>query len=506
MPQIVLINPFITTKENARLFPPEPLGLLYLASYFNMRKNETGISADITILDACLEGSLQCFPSGYGYRSGLSDEELFKRLMPFQADIIGISSNFTSYVQDTIKIAEIARSACPGARIVVGGSHATIDHLKLVANTNIDIVVRSEGEVTFFELVQSILYKKSLRDIAGITYKNDGIPRTNADREFISDLDSLPIPDRTLIDYEKYISRARFANVIGYRNAKIFSSRGCPYKCVFCSTRAVWRNKWRCRSSESILREIQYLQNNYTADEITFEDDQFLGSRDRIIELCDKLSILKNKIHFAVPPGISPALLDAHLLKKMKNAGFYRVTLSIDAGNQEMLRFTKKPVNLSKMRDLVKTANKLGLWTCATFVLGFPDEDEESINKTISFAYGLHLDFITFYTAQPHLGSALYDIYKERGLLDNVFFTDGHVTYDSYIGTNVLSAKRLNQIRNKAESGYILRHLLHFLNPAYFFLEFLPKFNSSTGLLYFLRLLRALLMKRINFVFLNRFQ
>lgn len=492
--RILLINPFVTAVSPARQSPPESLGLLYIASYFNAVKERYGIDAEIQIFDAQREGAAHTVPTERGFRSGMTDSEVLTRLTALAPDIVGITNNFTSFVADALTVAALAKKANPSCTVILGGAHATIAHTSLVLDANVDIVVRSEGEVSFVETVQA-LPTAGLTAVAGITWKCNGKAVVNPDRPFIDDLDTLPIPDRSLIPYEAYIANQHFANVLGRRNAKIFSSRGCPYKCVFCSTREVWRNKWRGRSAANILAEIEYLVERYGVDEITFEDDQFMGSRDRIRELCERIISRKLNIHFAVPSGISPALVDRDILSLMKRAGFYRVTFSIDAGHADALRFTHKPVRLERMRDLIRSANGLGLWTAATFIVGFPDETEDAIKQTIRFSYGLKLDFITFYVAQPHLGSELHDIYRARGLIGDDAAMKGHSTFESVVGTHTISAARLQQIRDRAESRYIIVHILHLFDPRYVIREFLPKISDPTGIRYFFMLIGALAIK-----------
>jgi radical SAM superfamily enzyme YgiQ (UPF0313 family) len=273
--------------------------------------------------------------------------------------------------------------------------------------------------------------------------------------------------------------------------ATIFTARGCPFRCIFCSTQKVWGNEWRARNPEKILEEIEYLMGTYSVKEVSFEDDQFIGDRNRVKNLCRLIIQRKLNITFIVPPGISPALLDEETLDLMQKAGFYRICFSIDVGTPAAQRYVRKPIKLERMRALIRRANSNGLWTYATFVIGFLNETVEDIHQTIAYAYSLRLDGVIFYIAQPHLGSELYDVYLKEGLIDEKIIQSHH-SFDwgeSLFGTKHISAAEMEALRNSAARGYFKCHLQHFLNPVYVIREFLPKISSPRKLAYFARLL-----------------
>jgi len=485
---VLLINPYLTTDENNRLFPIEPLGLLYLATYAKRKIGRFNLDIEIGILDAQMEGDKFCIKLDRGYRSGLNDLQLQNKLRQYKPNIIGISNNYTAHTKDILEISKIVKETCQESLLVIGGAHATIAHNDLIKHKEIDIVARGEGETTFWEIIQTTYKKNDYENILGITYKKGNKIKINPDRPIIEDINTLPIPDRSLISYEKYLSHNDYYLTMNKPVGTIFSSRGCPFKCIFCSTQKVWTNKWRGRSPENIINEIEYLKNNYNIKEICFQDDQFMGNNKRVIELCNWIVKKKLKLSFIVPPGISPILINEDVIDAMVKAGFYRICLSIDVGTETAKVFVRKPIKLEKMRNIIKKANSKGLWTYATFVIGFPYQTEEDINKNIEFAYNLHLDFLRFYIAQPHLGSDLYDIYKKRKWLDKEAVEDYHSVFDSLFGTENISAKRLKELRDSAENKYLKFHLRHFFKPLYIIQEFIPKIFSLKRFLYFVRL------------------
>lgn len=485
--KILLISPYKTSSENKREYSLEPLGLLSLATYI---KSEASNEIQIKILDAQIEGKEHCIKTKRGYRSGLEDFEIENVLKEFKPNVVGISNSYTSHTKDVLEITKLVKKT-HDCILIIGGAHATIAHKEIIKLKEIDLVVRGEGEETFKEVISALNKKSSLDKVKGITFKKNNQIKVNPDRPAL-DINTLPIPDRSLINYKKYLERTSetYFYTLNKPVGTIFTSRGCPFRCIFCSTQKVWTNKWRGRNAENVIKEIEYLHNKFGVKEISFMDDQFMGSKKRIIEICNLLIEKKLDISLIVPAGISPSLIDFSTLKLMKKAGFYRICFSIDVGTNTSRNFVRKPLNLQNMGALVKRANSLGMWTYATFVIGFPEEKKEDILATIRYAYNLKLDFVRFYIVQPHLGSDLYDLYLKQGIINKNIIEDHHTLYEAIFGTKYLSAKELEELRNQAEAGYIKFHIKHFFNPLYLFYEFLQKLYPPKKLFYFLGLLK----------------
>ena len=491
--KILLLNPYRTTTFNRRTYPLEPTGLLSLATYVRDKLTIKYPSIKISILDTYFNGPSTCRKTRGGYRAGLSDEEIARLLEKENPDIIGISNNYTSYMQDSLSLIKLAKKICPNALTIIGGAHATVDHQDLITNKDIDMVVRGEGEETLREIVYNVYRKKPLKNIAGITYRVGKRIVCNPDRALIQNLDDMSIPDRSFIDYPEYLKKTPqiYFSPAQKPVGTIFSARGCMYRCIFCSTHKVWADRWRSRSAKKVLQEINYLRKKYGVREIAFEDDQFMGSKKRVVELC-KL-IIKNKLgmSFIVPPGLSPALLDREVIDYLKKAGFYRISFSIDVGTKKSALYVRKPVNLDKVRDLIAYANHLGFWTYGFFVIGFPYETVEDLLETRKYAYDLKMDFIRFYIAQPHMGSDLYDEYLKNGMIDSRV-KKHHTMYDSLFGTKYISAKKLYRFREDFENNYIGYHIKnHLTSIKYLISEFMPKIFGLKKSLYFLRLLSS---------------
>jgi len=184
----------------------------------------------------------------------------------------------------------------------------------LKKNESVDVVVRGEGEITFWDLIRCFAGHRSFKKVLGITYKSRGRKRANPDRPRIQNLGRLPIPDRSLINYPEYIRRATNSLTLNRPVGAIMSSRGCPYACSFCVVSSVWTTKWIGRSASNILQEIEYFSQEYDVREICFLDDQLLGSQKRVLELCNLIHKKSLCLSFTVPSGLTPGRLNNEIL------------------------------------------------------------------------------------------------------------------------------------------------------------------------------------------------
>jgi radical SAM superfamily enzyme YgiQ (UPF0313 family) len=495
---VLLIHPYITIREpNVDL--NEPLGLVSLATYL---RDVLGDTVRVEILDLYQLGEDKPRSIGDGqYILGLKDRSVIEQTFSrFQPDLVGIACNFTAYAQDALEVASAVKDVAPHTPIVMGGAHATMDSKGLLEEHScVDFVVRNEGEITLRELVTAIDEGLPLSSIDGLSYRDtDNKVLENPNRKFISDIDVLPIPDRSFINMHQYMRFRRRTTWYTRKRpiASIITSRGCPFDCVFCSTKVMWRRKWRPRSVAKVTEEIEILASDYGAREITIFDDQFFTDRKRVEKFCEYFAARKPKLAFSYDAGTSPWLVDEALLKQMKKAGFYALRFPIETGNPQTLKFIKKPVNLAKARDIVRSANRLGYWTSGNFILGFPYETREEMEETIQYAYGCGLDFASFIAARPHRGSELYDIFEKEGLLDSGVIHTSVFDVSDYDSTQ-MSAEEITGMITRAAKGWYAQKLKFYLHPLNFVMYFLPKFKSLGDVLYGFRMCLRILSVKI---------
>ncbi|MBF0275918.1 MAG: radical SAM protein [Nitrospinae bacterium] len=477
--KIVLIHPYLSLSNIN--FLSEPLGLAYISAV--LKKEDY----DVKVLDCFAENFSGTIGENDGAkRRGLSDEAIIQKIKEYQPGFIGIQSNFTELYIDSLNIAKLIKKTFPEKKIILGGSHATFDHAEIIKEESIDYIVRGEGEVTVVELINSLTgrTKTALSDIDGITFRKVGKVQVNKNREFIKDLDTLPLPDYKSLRMDVYLQNAH--KVFGYSMsspvAAMVTSRGCPYDCIFCSTKNMWERRWRSHSPERVVEQIKLLVNDYQVKEIAINDDSFLVNLKRVEKICDLIIQENIKVNLIFPPGLTVWTLSNNIIDKLIKAGLYKIYLPIETGCKKTLEFIKKPVDLDKTRDTINYLNAQGVFTHAYFIIGFPFETKEDIQETLDYAYSSNVDYIDFYIAQPVKGSEMYDIYKQEGILDKV--ENYSNVYGSKYNTVNFTAEEMNSIRDNAQRNYMKTVLKRACNPLFFLKYILPKILSLRNLLY----------------------
>ncbi len=511
---IVLIHSYIKVKE-IETYLSEPLGLLCLATYLDkVFKDQIKVS----ILDLYALGAANPKQVGQFFCLGIDDEHFIKEeLEKLNPDLIGIHCNFTAYAQDSLELASMVKNSFPNTPIVIGGAHPTTEAESILRdNPCVDFVVRGEGEITLEQLIRALRGEHSIETVAGVSFRtskqtNKSLSSrtivSNSPRELIKNVDILPIPDRKFIDMERY----KFLNkeCLWYTRkepiATIMTSRGCPYNCIFCSTNIVWERRWRPFSLEKVFEEIELLISEYGIREIVINDDQFMTKKSRVHEFCDYFIKRDLDLSFWYESGTSTWLVDEELLEKMRRAGFYALRFPIESGCEATLKFIRKPVNLRKTKELIVKANKLGYWTSANFIIGFPYETRDEIMKTIRYAYDSALDYSFFFIAKPNAGSDLYGIFKKEGLFDKNINRASHY-YRSDYDTTTMTADELDKILAEASERWFIHKFFFYLKPKNFYTHFLPKLKSLDDFRYFFKTLRVMFRKKVIPILKNTFK
>ena len=358
----------------------------------------------LALLNACLkkEYDVQLFDPNY---KNMTEEEVFNFFREAQPEIIGVSSISTEYIKASRLMNAIIKEALPNSIVIQGGIIPTVILETAMRDPNVDYWVIGEGEFRFPWLLDELRKPQpDLSSIDGLAYWKDGVARISPPRGFIKDLDSVPFPDYGNLSLLDYGNRAlKYSAGLLPRKfpyAVSITSRGCPYRCIFCAASTVSGRKIRFRSANNVLNEIDML---YKAGirEIIFLDDHFLGNRKRAVEIMQGLIERKYDLTWKCV-NLTIFLLDREILQLMKGSGYYRLTLSIESGNQYVLdKIIKKPVKLTKLHAILDMAKSLGFETIANFVIGFPGETWEQIRGTVHFAESIDVDMVNFHIATP---------------------------------------------------------------------------------------------------------
>ena len=485
--KVLLIQPpFTILKTETKKCHP-PLGLAYLAAA--LKDN-----FEVKVLDAVAEGYLRNeYLSKEYFRYGLSFEEIEKRILEFSPHTVGVSCLFSSQIENVLKIFQIAKKVNNKIITVIGGAHPSAVPIEVLKDKNIDFIVIGEGEITLKKLLESIESKKDLSDIEGISFKADGRIIVQPKKSYDDNLDNIPFPYWDIFPLEKYFKinnpHGNPAKRVPY--LPVITSRGCPFRCIFCSVHNLWGDKYRKRSSKNVLMELDYLVNKFQIKEILFEDDNLTFDNVRAKEIFKGIIDKALDITWSTPNGIAAQTLDDGLLELMKESGCYSISVGVESGDEFVLKnIIEKPITLSKVKPVIIKAKKLGLETTAFFVVGLPGETDRHIKNTFRFAQNLKTDNVNFFFATPLPGTRLLELCKEKGLVAEGFdygklnsaypyFDNGYLSKDSLM--SIVYHERLKLyflllLRNPAK--FLYKIFFKLLNEPAYFLKFGTKYLS----------------------------
>ena len=424
--KVTLINP--PYPPNAHSHPPFiPLGLAYLGAVAEKAGHQ------VTVIDC------------QGER--LNYDSFRQRIAGVPSDVIGVTS--TTLLYNSAKtIMETARVVHPNAVTMIGGSHVSFwDENALNETKALDLIVRKEGENTFLELLQRIEAQKNYSDVLGTTVRTkDGIVR-NQDRPFLHDLDSLPSPAYHLLPLDSY-------HRMGKTIFPIVTSRGCVQWCDFCSTVRMFGRGYRVRSPKKVVDDMEALHNKYGESQFTFYDDAFTINRNHTLEMCADMKARGLDVEWDCETRVDA--VDKELLEKMQDAGCITIWFGVESGSEKILDKMHKKINREQVRNAFKMAQKAGMMTIASAVIGFPGETEETAWETINFINSLNPDDIGCYIATPYPGTPMYDEVVKNGWLRVTDFNK-YDTATPTFETPDLSMDRLREIKYKAHQKFYLR-------------------------------------------------
>jgi len=431
-PHVTLVNP--PYPPGAHQHPPFiPLGLGYIAAV--LEKN--GFPVDIIDCQALK----------------LTQEDFKSEIQKHKPDIVGVTSTTLTY-KSALEVLQTAKATHPNCVTAIGGPHATFwDENALSECSSLDVVVRKEGEYTMLELAQRVEAGKPLHDLLGTTTRNNGKTVRNEERQYIENLDELPFPAHHLFPLN---SLQKYGKVI----YPLTTSRGCVFWCNFCSAVRMFGRKFRMRSPESVIEELEFLHKKFGAVQFTFYDDAFSVDQDRAFKICKEIQKRNLKIMWDCETRVD--MVTKELLQEMKKAGCLAVWFGVEAGSKLVLDAMAKGLTLEKTKNAFKMAKDVGLMTVASVILGFPEETPETAWETIKFVEEIKPDDVGYYIATPYPGTPMYDFVKEKGWLKIEDFNK-YDTATPTFETPTMPMKELRKIREEAlqrfyvHPGYVIR-------------------------------------------------
>lgn len=383
------------------------------------------------------------FPEGAS-TIGLSFEEIETYLRAMKPDVVGISTIFTSIAKSGFHVAKIAKTLNPDVVTIMGGTHVTVSPKSVLENESVDYIITGEGEKTCVELLEAIGEGRVPDDIAGVGYRTGKDTTHHLANELNWELDELPFPALDLLNMDDY-----FETMAEGRAGKMYTTRGCPFNCAFCSVPLTSNRRFRVHSTERVVAEAQNWVDTYGAEVLIFEDDNINTKAKRFREML--LAFKDANVNARLDArNLRCDLLDLETLSIMANSGFETVWITPESGSQRVMdEIINKKMKVSESREAVARILGVGLDVGVAFVIGFPGEKRSEIQQTIDYAYELKdmgVKNFWFSIATPIEGTALYKTALEDGLITGIDldrFTYNMATYD----TDEFKASELMQWR-----------------------------------------------------------
>lgn len=397
--KILLINPFgsnwMEGKKDKTMaaIHMAPTGILSIAAYLMKKGIHVGIHN--------CRGPVEYIGSG----------EVIKHVFSFKPDIIGFTSTTSSF-NDAYRLTEEIKKTVPDTRIVFGGVHVSALKEKILEFFPlIDFLIIGEGEKALAELAGG----ENPNKIQGMIFRNGSEIRSNGIRTDLCKLDELPFPAYHKLEGFPKSFEAPLFNYPRPPSATIISSRGCPYQCSYCD-RSVFLKSFRFNSAEYVYEHMSFLKKEFNVHHIFFYDDLFTFHRERIEKFCSLLQ--KKPLRMTFNCAVRVGHIDDSLLKMLKAAGCWMVSLGIESGAPEILFRHKSKINLNEVKITVKQIQKHGLRAKGLFMMGLPGETEETVKKTTDFITNLQLDDMNMTKFTPFPGSPIYKTIHEEGVFN----------------------------------------------------------------------------------------
>lgn len=302
-----------------------------------------------------------------GLGQSLDTRQIMDRLASMAPDLVGISLTFTGAYAGVLDLCRAIRSDLPGTVTVLGGNTATFRADELAGMDIVDVVVRGEGDLTFPALARAIEQRTPLSQVSGISFLHQGKLIHTPDRPLVRDLDTLPFPARHLLPEETPYLKT------------VLTARGCPYGCAYCSAAAFWNRRYRKRSVDNIMAEIEAMDLN-CEDSFFFQDDCFTLNRDRVTEICRRLEQLQSGVFWGCTGRIET--VDARLLETLSRAGCKAMFFGVESGSPKVLKTLGRRYTPDDVKAVYTHCIQNGIRPKFSFIVGLPGETKEDIDKT----------------------------------------------------------------------------------------------------------------------------
>jgi len=437
--KILLIEAVVPERSRTAIELAHPIGPMLLASCLREDNKERPVEIFDTKLSDDVAG------------------DFMKYMYRMKPDLVGIKSY--SRDSDLLKsLCQLIKRVNRKCITVAGGPYANAAGEKLLEEPFIDISVLHEGERTFVELIKRLEKGEGIDDIKGMIFKKRGEIIKTPPGEFIEDLDSIPYPAYDMTDdprynkryYEYFGDNEKYPDAVQVRPKAmtLFTTRGCPYHCVYCHN--IFGKKFRARSAENVWKEMKFLYEDFGVHQFFIWDDIFNLDKKRLFSICDYIIESGYDIKLAFPNGLRGDIMDRDTIFKLKDAGAFFITYAIETASPRLQKLIKKNVDLEKLKEVITiTSKEAGILTQGFFMFGFPTETREELYMTMDYAVKSDLDLTSIFIVNPFEGTELAEMAKKHAMEKNEKFVFDY--YNVNYSLAEVSIEELKKIHIEAQ-------------------------------------------------------
>jgi len=383
------------------------------------------------------------------FARNLSPDDIRAILRRERPDLVGVTVLMNQCASAGHQTLALVKEELPDCRTAIGGVYATVNPDHAMQDPHVDYTFVGEGEYSLRDLIRHLSGKGPFPE-RGVWFRRNGAIERRGRSDLIADLDVLPRPAYHLIDFSSYansISRVTVDGPAVFPNARISTSRGCPYGCTFCQVEAISGRRFRGRSAGNILDEIAWLKSEYGIRSLTFDDDNLHTDRQRAIDL------FRGMIErgLAMPwKSIATAVfrLDEEQVDLMRESGCVYVDIAIESGTPAIRRnFVGKPLDLDHAARIIRYLREKGIFVAANIIMGFPTETWEEIRESLRVVELLEVDYVKLFPLVPLRHTKVWDTCVECGLIPQDM-TDDRLNWNyGNLNTPEFSAAELSILR-----------------------------------------------------------